>query len=109
MFRDVSLPIDLMMHTLGNRRWLGGFFGALCPSKDCGVAVYAPNADYSLFEDLAEENAVSDGFGKRISKIRDNFRNNAASIPWNDIIAVILSLWIGAIVFILIPARRPRS
>ena len=109
VFRDVSLPVNLMMHTLGNRRWLGGFFGALCPSRDCGIAVYAPNADYALYASAAEENAISDEFGKRLSKIRDNFRNNAPSVPWHEIIAVILSIWIGASVFIIIPARRPRS
>lgn len=105
VFRDESLPIELMIHTLDNRAWLESAFKTVCPTPPCRIGVYSPNADYSSMLNRSERHSFFFEFKRSF----DEIKTQLPSIPWNTIISIALSFWIGVVIFIVIPPRRPRA
>lgn len=105
VFRDESLPIELMLQTLDNRIWMEYVFKHICPDPPCRIDVYAPYTDYSELSKNTEYNST---FSELLRSL-DKLKSELSPIPWHVVIAIALSFWIGIIIFIIIPPRRPRA
>lgn len=112
VFRDESLPTNLMMQTLDNTDIITAALHQLCRQRQpCKILLIEPNfsAPAHGFQSPQQDPTVAERLDKIKENITNTINNNKDIIdrfPWRFIIAFIFGAWLLLILWILLPFSR---
>lgn len=112
VFRDESLPTNLMMQTLDNSDIITAALRQLCRQQQpCKILLIEPNfsAPAHMMQPPAHEPTTAEHLDKIKENITNTINNNQDIInrfPWRFIITLIFGVWLLLMLWILIPFSR---